>query len=134
MHIMPNGPTAYCDVDDTLISWIRPGENTPEEDKVTVTTRDISDTFVINHHNVEYIKKLAVRGHCVIIWSAGGSCWARAVAEALGLEKYIWAVMSKPTYFIDDIKDPKEFMGKHVFYDMMGNRTGYSPNKPEEDK
>lgn len=131
MHVMPNGPTAYVDIDDTLITWSRPDENTLEGDKVIITTRGISDVFVVNHYNIEYLKKLAIRGHAIVVWSAGGSCWAKAVVEALNLEKYVFAVLSKPTYFVDDIKNPIEFMGKHVFHDINGVRTGFTPNKSE---
>ena len=134
MYVMPNGPTAYIDVDDTLIMWTRPDENTLDSDKVIVTTRGVSDTFVVNHHNIEYLKKLAIRGHAIIVWSAGGSCWANAVIEALELEKYVFAVLTKPTYFVDDVKNPKEFMGKHVYYDINGVRTGFVPNNLEDNR
>jgi len=133
MYKMPNGPTAYFDVDDTLIMWTRPNHDTPKHDIVEVTTRGVKDSFVVNHHNVEYLKKLSIRGHAIFVWSAGGSCWAEAVIKALKLEKYVWAVGSKPTYFVDDIKDPRQFVGKHVYYDVNGVRTGFVPNNLEDD-
>lgn len=136
MFVSPSGPVVYVDIDSTIIEWTPVEEGVVYDRVVAVTTRGVTDNFAVNIHNVEYIRKLAVRGHVVIFWSAGGSDWAAAAAKALDMEKYVFACLSKPTYFVDDIADPKEFMGKHVFYDLKGNRTGFKPNTlaHEEDK
>lgn len=127
---MPPGPSAYFDIDDTLIMWKAPNvcERHYESDElITVNTRGIEETFVVNKHNLEYLRKLAVRGHAIIVWSAGGADWAESVVKALNIEDLVFAVMSKPTYFVDDVRDPKEFMGKHVYHDLEGNRVGFAP-------
>lgn len=121
MYKLPSGPSAYCDIDSTLIEWDVP-KNATSSDIVTVNCRGIEHDFYVNKHNLEFIIKLAARGHVVICWSAGGSDWCEAVIKALGVEKYIWAVMSKPTYYIDDIKDSNEWIGKYRFYDFDGNK------------
>lgn len=122
MYVQPAGPTAYFDVDDTLIMWNRPDDTVPDSDKVRVTTRDITDVFTINHHNIDYLKKLSARGHAIVVWSAGGVDWANAVVEALELQDYVGAVLSKPTYFVDDIQNPSHFMGKHQYYALDGSQ------------
>lgn len=120
MNKMPAGPSAYCDIDDTLVSWQKPSKAT-EKDSVIVKCRGFEEKVYINKHNLNFIKKLANRGHCVVLWSAGGVCWAEAVAKALKIEKYVWAVMSKPTYYVDDAPDSKNWIGKHRFIDFDGN-------------
>ena len=120
MYKMPAGPSVGVDVDDTLIVWddkIGEKYNLP---MVDITCRGLKKTYYINPYNIEYVKKLAVRGHAVFVWSAGGSDWAEAAIEALELTKYVWAVGGKFTYYVDDIKDPTRVLGKYKFYDVDG--------------
>lgn len=131
MYRLPDGMTVYVDVDDTLIQWEVPTGDEPKEDLITVDTNGIKETFVVNKHNIEYIRKMAIRGHVVIVWSAGGVQWAEAVVKALKMEHLITAVLTKPHYYVDDIKDSNRFIGKYVFYDKDGNRNGFTP---KEDK
>ena len=119
---MPPGPSAFCDVDDTLIVWNdKVGEelNLPQ---VEIECRGIMKTYYTNPYNLEYIRKLAARGHAIVLWSAGGSDWAEAVAYGLDLDEMIFAAMAKPTYYIDDIQDPKKILGRYEFYDVYGKR------------
>lgn len=120
MHKMPAGPTAYVDVDDTLIVWDDKLGEKHDLPKVGIECRGIYETYHINPHNIKYLKKLATRGHAIFVWSAGGSDWAEAVIQALSLEQYVWAVGSKATYYVDDIKDPAKVLGKYKFYDVDG--------------
>lgn len=121
MFKMPAGPNSYFDVDDTIICWNKP-ENATDEDMITIACRGLEHTFYVNKHNVDFLKKLAVRGHAIVVWSAGGVDWSEAVIKALKLEEYVWAVASKPTYYVDDMADPKGWIGKHRFYDFDGNK------------
>jgi hypothetical protein len=132
MYVASSQPTAYVDIDSTLIEWNLPSDGDDPNKIVTIN----NNKFVINTYNLEYIIKLGMRNHVLILWSAGGAEWAANVAKALKIENLIFACVNKPTYYVDDIADPRDFMGKHVFYDSKGNRTGFKPRTlaHEEDK
>jgi phosphoserine phosphatase len=136
MFKSPPGMTAYCDIDSTLIEWDNPDTTVDKSELVEITTRGITGVFRINKYNLEYIKKLAVRGHAIVLWSKAGPCWAEAVAFALEIDDIVCACLAKPDYYIDDIQDPKEFMGKWVFHDIKGKRQGFmsKEHNKEEDK
>lgn len=88
-------PTVYVDVDDTLIFWRDP---LPTDDIVLVNNVPMAycektvDSIIKHHH----------RKHPVVVWSAGGSDWAEAVVRALGLERQVSLVISKPMWIYDD--------------------------------
>ena len=124
MFKIPDGRLAAYDCDDTLVMWDIP-EDFPEGDIVTVRCRDYSDRLAPNKYNIDLLKKFAKRGHYVVVWSQGGSDWAEAVVKALELEEYVQVVMSKPNYFIDDIGDPRKWMGKWGYFDINGERHGH---------
>jgi len=117
-----DGPSAHFDVDDTLVCWYDIPEDCPEDEIVNVTYRNLTDRLRINKYNVNLLKKLSIRHHKICVWSKGGSGWSRAVVKALNLEDYVDVIMSKPTYYIDDLKDPKEWIGKYQYYDINGKR------------
>lgn len=133
MFKIPNGPTAYFDIDDTLIEW-NYVENYDITDYVVIECRGRVGKYLINRHNIEHLIKLSNRGHGIVVWSAGGSDWAEAVVKGLGIEKYVDVVAPKPTYYIDDIKDPSGILGKYAFYDMSGKRHGFAPKEGTEEK
>lgn len=133
---VPAGPTAYFDVDDTLVMWDLP-ENPPLVDCALIKCRGYESKVLINRYNVDLLKKFAKRGHAVIVWSAGGADWAEAVVKALRLEEYVCVVSGKPSYYIDDISDPAHILGKHGYFDINGNRSAtdhlaHRPNFDEE--
>lgn len=132
MFKIPNGPTAYFDIDDTLIQWSYDGSERLD-DYVTIECRGRADRYLINRYNLEHLIKLSNRGHGIVVWSAGGSDWAEAVVKGLGIEKYVDVVAPKPTYYIDDIKDPSGILGKYAFYDMSGKRHGFAPKEGSEE-
>lgn len=133
MFKVPNGPTAYFDIDDTIVQWSDEGINRLE-DYVHIECRGRMGKYLINRHNLEHLIKLSNRGHGIIVWSAGGSDWAEAVVKGLGIEKYVDVVAPKPTYYIDDVKDPVRILGKYAFYDIDGKRHGYAPKEDSEEK
>lgn len=102
-------PIAYFDVDDTLVSWEHYGKQLPGmvefEDPHTHGSLFLE---VITEH-IESMKKHKLRGHTIIVWSAGGADWAEEVVTKLGLRSMVDAVMSKPDWFYDDIPS-SEFM------------------------
>lgn len=120
MHKVPCGPTAFFDCDDTLLMWSIPEGF--KEDLVTVHCRGFVELLAPNKHNISLLKKMAARGHAIIVWSGGGADWAEAVVKALELEAHVSVVTSKPQYYIDDIANPKEWIGKHGYFDMDGKK------------
>ena len=120
MYKVPCGPTAFFDCDDTLVMWSIPQDYKGE--LVTVQCRNFSDTLVPNPHNILLLKKMAARGHSIVVWSGGGADWAEAVVKALELEDFVDVVTSKPQYYIDDIGNAKEWIGKWGYFDLDGKR------------
>jgi hypothetical protein len=119
----PSGPTVMVDIDDTLIWW-----DTPEgmEDKrIKINCAGAISRRVPNMYNVDLVKKLYESGHIVILWSASGVRWSKSVAKALKIKKYVHGYISKPCYFIDDVKDPRRWMGKHGYFDINGIKHGH---------
>lgn len=121
MYKVTPGPTVYFDVDDTLVSWFIPKGF--EGKLVEVECRGHVNHLATNTHNVDLLKKMASRGHAIVVWSGGGADWAEAVVKALQLEEYVEVVMGKPTYYIDDRPNAKEWLGKHGFFTMDGKRV-----------
>lgn len=119
MYKVTCGPTAFFDIDDTLVMW-----SIPENCKYTVsiTCRGFSELLAPNVHNIDLLKKMATRGHAIVVWSAGGSDWAEAVVKALKLEEYVDVITGKPSYYIDDIANPKEWIGKHGYFNYEGKK------------
>jgi len=65
---------------------------------------------------------MAARGHAIVVWSGGGADWAEAVVKALKLEEFVDVVTAKPTYYIDDIAGAREWIGKHGYFTLEGER------------
>lgn len=117
--VMPSGPTLYVDCDDTLIEWTMPSED--QKETVQITCEGITDTYRYNSNNIEYLKQMARRGHRVVVWTQAGASWADAIVKALNLQQYVFACLTKPCYYMDDIKDPKRWCGKYRYSDFEGN-------------
>jgi hydroxymethylpyrimidine pyrophosphatase-like HAD family hydrolase len=132
MYKVTCGPTVYFDVDDTLVMWEIP--NGFEEELVTIHCRDYVELLAPNKHNIKLLQKLASRGHSIVVWSGGGADWAEAVVKALELEDYVEVVSGKPQYYIDDIANAKEWIGKHGYFKLDGTRVhGDNFPRTEED-
>ena len=102
--VIPDGPTWFCDIDDTLVIWGKPDH--PEAIAITMDWGNgipCVERLVPHKTHIDMLKKAKFRGHVVVVWSAGGSAWAHAVVKALGLEEYVDLVVSKPNWFIDDL-------------------------------
>ena len=116
----PSGPTIMFDVDDTLICWDTPSGY--EDKEIKIDCEGIVSYRVPNHYNINLLKKMYESGHVVILWSGSGVRWCKAIAKTLNLTKYVHGYQSKPAYYIDDKANPKEWIGKHGYFDMEGNR------------
>jgi phosphoserine phosphatase len=129
MIVIPCKQATFFDVDDTLVMW----DATPEQLEErgvdftcpgSLVTIDECGTegfapewkqrLLPHRVHIEQLKKHKQRGHTIIVWSAGGYDWAAAVVKALGLENYVDLVISKPSWFYDDLM-PSEFMGKRYY-------------------
>lgn len=116
------GPTAYFDVDDTLLMWDIPKDHDPSK-LVRTMCRHKQDIVYPNEYNIDLLKKMSARGHAIVVWSAGGSDWAEAAVKALHLEEYVDVITTKATYYIDDLVDPAKVLGKHGYFDINGKRA-----------
>lgn len=123
MRVVKCNQPVYIDVDNTLVMW---DDLTPEdkangiaitcpiskaftEEGNEVEVEPWTELLVPHKAHIEMLKQHKLRGHTIIVWSAGGWEWAEAVVKALQLEKYVDVVLEKPMWFYDDLKS-SEFM------------------------
>ena len=124
MIVVPGNTIVFIDVDDTLIMW-SPTQEELDQRGIEITCPAsmvvIDDEIKPSHtwkavvvphrKHIEHLKRHKMRGHTVVVWSAGGFDWALAAVQALHLEEFVDIVISKPTWMIDD-KKPEQFMPK----------------------
>jgi hypothetical protein len=129
MIVVPCQQTTFFDVDETLLMWYGSPEDLAEygvwvtspvsefynEDGLQKTSAN-KQLLLPHRKHIEQLKQHKFRGHTIIVWSAGGWDWAEAAVKALGLEKYVDLVISKPIWFYDDLPC-QEFMGKRYYFD-----------------
>lgn len=132
-----NQPT-FFDVDDTLVKWDRAQysdidklhavaitcptsrqskiieQETGEEAKLENAKGTWTEYLIPHRKHIEQLKLHKLRGHTIIVWSAGGWEWAEAVVRALKLEQYVDLVIEKPMWYYDDLT-ANEFMGKRIY-------------------
>lgn len=118
---LPDEPTIYFDVDDTLILWNCPPEEGEEYQIVQYKANRIKMVPHIPH--IKLLKQHFNENKKIVVWSQGGADWAEAVILHLGLENYVHAIMSKPTEYVDDL---------HSYY-FMGKPTWLNPNRKNWD-
>lgn len=105
MHHIIDKPIVFFDCDDTLVTWGNPYMSPSSELKwIYIPSRSKSFLVGVHTKHVQNLKEHFHRGHTVVVWSAGGSEWAKAVVDSLGLEAHVDLVMPKPTWFYDDQK------------------------------
>ena len=97
-----NDKIVFFDVDDTLVMWGSPPLDY-EGQIVRLNCHGWQDNYAIYDSNILAMKEHKKRGHTVIVWTQGGVDWAEAVVKGLGLEEYVDAVMSKPSWVYDDL-------------------------------
>ena len=110
-------PILYVDVDDTLVSWFQGGKG--PYDTLVLKSACETDKVELKIHweTVEQIKLHKLRGHSVVVWSAGGAEWANKVVTELGIERLVDAVLAKPSFFLDD-QPATNFMQEHKRRDV----------------
>lgn len=105
----------YFDCDDTLVMW--EGNHTqPSEGRIALVDPLDGETYYLYPHkdHVRLVKHFYFRDYYVVVHSASGGRWAKAVVEALGLDKYVHDTMAKPLKYVDDL-NCTEWMGNRVF-------------------
>jgi hypothetical protein len=113
--------TLYVDVDETLVLTKYPAEL--EEKTVMLEAFPGNKMRVLPHHiHAATIREFKARGHAVIVWSAGGAKWARAVVELMNLQDCVDVIIGKPDWIIDD-KPCTIWMGERFFLDPVTGKT-----------
>lgn len=123
--------TATFDCDDTLVMWGIGGnqpydmwafteqEKCKPEDVVRIECPyQAGEVYYLVKHNrhIKLLHDYKARGFGIVIWSAGGAKWAKAVTDALGLNGMVDLVMAKPNRHVDDMPCEK-WMGERVYID-----------------
>lgn len=123
MYVLPDKPTVYFDVDDTLISYDTDRIEANFED--CLRFEDASGPFYVaaNWLIVDKLMSHAKAGQAVIVWSQQGADWCREVCEALEIEAFVTACIGKPSWFYDDLP-VSTFMNNGNWYSV---RLGPSP-------
>ncbi len=129
---VPDKPTIYVDVDDTLVMWegIGQGDSNLMQNAVAVeysvhslhvvngreipVERILTQLVIPNKAHIDLLKESKAGGMSVVVWSQGGSDWAEAVVKALNLTQFVDAVVSKPVAYVDDLP-ATEFMTDRIY-------------------
>lgn len=106
MYKLNGNLIVYCDVDNTLVLFGLPDD----ENTIVLFENQIECRIRPNKKIIEKLKEHKLRGHTVVVWSQGGVDWAETVVKQLNLQSVVDVVMTKPTWFIDDLSS-NEFMG-----------------------
>lgn len=108
---LKNELSVHFDCDDTLVMWY------PKIVDVYVSDPyDETNTYGLAKHekHIKLLKDYKNRGYQVVVWSAGGSKWAKAVVDALELQEYVDVIMVKPVKYVDDLP-ASEILGTRVY-------------------
>lgn len=124
MKVARSEHTICFDCDDTLIMWDQ-NHTQPFEGAVAVTCpHDGQVTYHRPHErHIGFLKKQYAKGYTVVVWSAGGVGWANAIVEALELQDHVDFVMSKPQKWVDDLSNPGDVLGTHIYLSENGHST-----------
>jgi len=122
MYKLPEKPSVYWDVDSTLVfAW----SDLDDTLKAKLTTVYInSECFYVHDQHIQKIKEFKARGHNVIVWSAGGSDWAEAVVNAIGIQAFVDVVLSKPDWYFDDLP-VEEWIGRRCYVKLNDTARGF---------
>lgn len=99
--VVENEQVYPFDVDQTLVSERR---SEPLEGDLGILNPYTGDMVYVKPHvgHVDLLKEMHGRGRYIIMWSAAGAQWAKAVRDALGLKPFVSLTMTKPLGYIDD--------------------------------
>jgi FMN phosphatase YigB (HAD superfamily) len=118
MIVLPEKPTVFCDVDETLVIW---NESHVPKDQLEYFHLLKGEKFWIHMIHRKLLKEFKARGHNVVVWSAGGSDWAKLIVEKIHLTNVVDLVVSKPDWFIDDLSGKDILLNSQRIYFDMGH-------------
>ena len=111
------------DVDDTLVLWDK--SDYPEEAYIDVEFSGYTTALVPHEKNINLLKKFAKLGYTVIVWTQSGYDWGEAIVEALDLWEYVDLVMTKPSFYVDDMP-AQHWIGPRIWREpSTGEETTY---------
>lgn len=113
--------TLYSDVDETLLC--HDISEFPKDEHITIECNGRSFVGVPHRKNINLLIKFYKLGYDVYVWSKTGKSWAKAVVEALELEPYVEACLSKPDFYLDD-KGALDWVGTRVYRDVKTGKEG----------
>lgn len=129
MQIVENDHVVCFDVDDTLIMWLwgyELQEAIAEGRSKQIMDPDgkMSNTIIPNQEHIDLLKRYKGKGKFVIVWTASGYDWGKAVIKGLELEEYVDLILTKPTKYVDDL-DANEWM-EHVYLGTINKTTPHN--------
>lgn len=106
--------TIYADVDNTIILYPPFTKNRKDKLMLKLESGDYIKVFPHKEH-IKHLKTYSKNGNKVILWSAAGGAWAKQVAKALKITKYIDLYLDKPNTYYDDL-EVTEWMKYRVWF------------------
>lgn len=111
--------STFFDVDETLVFWKTGVEEGDRQIQVVDPYTGRYLDLVPHERHIDLLLRKKSQGHIIIVWSAGGSEWARTIVNALGLQDSVDLVMAKPVQYVDDLAMDQWgvsrcYLGKHV--------------------
>ena len=100
-------PTIYFDTDDTLVCWEM--HNNPNAIPFICYGKEYK--LVPHTEHIKMLKKFKADGFQIVVWSAGGREWVEEVVNKLFLNDYVDVMLSKPSFYVDDV-EVRHFMHK----------------------
>lgn len=115
MKLIDNEQVFAFDIDKTLISARRAHK---AKDDIGILNPYTKEIVYCKPHigHIDLLKEMFGRGRFIIVWSAAGVQWAKAVVEALGVSEFADVIMTKPIGYVDD-KKVEEWMSNRIFLD-----------------
>ena len=120
------------DCDDTLVIWNDNEYWVSGSDKVCFEDPyDKSMIFLYPHtQHINLMKKYKAQGYTVIVWSAGGSLWAKEVVDKLKINNLVDVIMSKPIKYVDDLP-ASQILGSRVYIPFKHLKRVIEPGEQE---
>jgi predicted phosphatase len=115
MQVISNEHVVCFDVDDTLVIW-DDSFQAPELGRVRIEDPYDGHTVYLKPHvrHVKLLRQMKGRGRFLVVWSAAGAQWAKAVIQALELEDCVDLIQTKPLAYVDDLP-VTEWIGKRIY-------------------
>lgn len=120
MKVINSTRIVYCDTDETLILWEWKDYTEDISKLVAITDPDsgVSVYGLPHQRHIALLEQFKARGHTVVVWSQGGAEWAERAVKVLCIEHLVDIVISKPSWYIDDLH-AHAFMENPIYLDPM---------------